>query len=100
MFAGLGFVVWGGVQILVVKDWQHVAAGSAISAIGGAVSAYITKTLLDVHRLSLNAIAKLGDGPRFRTRAATSPSVGTGMARPCLERRRTAAEVSRLTASG
>ena len=56
MFAGLGFVVWGGAHILTIKDWQHVAAGSAISAIGGSVSAYITKTFLDVHRLSLNQL--------------------------------------------
>jgi hypothetical protein len=53
MFAGLGFVIWGGSVIFTSGDWQKVAAGSAISAIGGAVSAYITKTFLDVHRLSL-----------------------------------------------
>lgn len=53
MFAGLGFVIWGGTVVFTTGDWQKVAAGSAISAIGGAVSAYITKTFLDVHRLSL-----------------------------------------------
>ncbi len=53
MFSGLGFVIWGGTVVFTSGDWQKVAAGSAISAIGGAVSAYITKTFLDVHRLSL-----------------------------------------------
>jgi hypothetical protein len=53
MVAGLSFVIWGGTVVFSAGDWQKVAAGSAISAIGGAVSAFITKTFLDVHRLSL-----------------------------------------------
>lgn len=56
MFSGLGFVVWGGTHILADSGWGHVAAGSGISAIGGAISAYITKTFLDVHKLSLNQL--------------------------------------------
>ena len=35
---------------------QNIAAGSAISAIGGGISAYITKTFLDVHKTSLNQL--------------------------------------------
>jgi len=53
MVSGLGLVVWGGSHIILQANWEHVAAGTAISAIGGAVSAFITKTFLDVHRLSL-----------------------------------------------
>jgi Cyanobacterial TRADD-N associated 2-Transmembrane domain len=54
MVSGLGFLVWGGYEIIREHvKWEHVAAGNAISAIGGAVSAFITKTFLDVHRLSL-----------------------------------------------
>jgi TRADD-N domain-containing protein len=55
MVSGLGLVVWGGYEIIREQgvEWKHVAAGTAISAIGGAVSAFITKTFLDVHRLSL-----------------------------------------------
>jgi len=53
MGAGLGFIIWGGHQILISGDWVNVAAGGTIAAIGGSISAYITKTFLDVHRLSL-----------------------------------------------
>ena len=53
MIAGLGLVVWGGSHIIAGGGWEHVAAGSIISITGGAVSAFITKTFLDVHRMSL-----------------------------------------------
>ncbi|MEN6369753.1 MAG: hypothetical protein ABFD77_08665 [Thermotogota bacterium] len=56
MSAGLGFVIWGGSILFSGAGWKEVAAGSSISAIGGAVSAYITKTFLDVHRLSLGQL--------------------------------------------
>lgn len=53
MLMGLGFVLWGGSVILQKVTPQDIVSGAAISAIGGAVSAYITKTFLDVHKLSL-----------------------------------------------
>ena len=53
MVAGLGFIVWGGSHIIANPGWQNVTAGTVIAVIGGAVSAFITKTFLDVHRLSL-----------------------------------------------
>lgn len=56
MFAGLGFVVLGGAHILTNPGWEHVAAATGISGIGGAVGAFITKTFLDVHRLSLSQL--------------------------------------------
>lgn len=56
MLGGLGFVVWGGAHVLTTPGWEHVAAGTAISAIGGATGAFITKTFLDVHRLSLSQL--------------------------------------------
>ncbi|MCU0092464.1 hypothetical protein N8H72_20995 [Pseudomonas koreensis] len=56
MIAGLGFVVGGGIHVLTSPGWEHVAAASAISGIGGAVGAFITKTFLDVHRLSLSQL--------------------------------------------
>jgi hypothetical protein len=34
----------------------HAAAGASISTIGGATGAYITKTFLDIHRLSLSQL--------------------------------------------
>lgn len=56
MCAGMGFMFWGGSFILVDPTANHVAAGAAISAIGGGISAYITTTFLDVHKLSLNQL--------------------------------------------
>ena len=53
MAAGLALVVWGGTQVIAGSDWKNVTAGSLVSVIGGAISAFITKTFLDVHRLSL-----------------------------------------------
>lgn len=56
MVSGLSFVVWGGVHVLTNPGWEHVAAATGISGIGGAVGAFITKTFLDVHRLSLSQL--------------------------------------------
>lgn len=56
MVVGLVFVGIGGTHILADPTWQHVAAGTSISAIGGATGAYITKTFLDIHRLSLSQL--------------------------------------------
>ena len=56
MSAGMGFMFWGGSFILADPSANHVAAGAAISAIGGGISAYITTTFLDVHKLSLNQL--------------------------------------------
>jgi hypothetical protein len=56
MVSGLSFVVWGGFHILTNPGWEHVAAATGIAGIGGAVGAFITKTFLDVHRLSLSQL--------------------------------------------
>ena len=56
MFLGMFFLFWGGSFILSEAGAGHVTAGAAISAIGGGVSAYITKTFLDVHKLSLTQL--------------------------------------------
>ncbi|MEZ8715903.1 hypothetical protein AB6D81_07900 [Vibrio splendidus] len=58
MFLGIGFVFWGGTFILSDTGTDKVAAGASISAIGGGISAYITKTFLDVHKLSLTQLNK------------------------------------------
>ena len=40
-----------------LQFWEnHVTAGASISAIGGGISAFITKTFLDVHKLSLTQL--------------------------------------------
>jgi hypothetical protein len=56
MIAGLGFVIWGGVVLLTATETVALAAGGIISAIGGGVGGFITKTFLDVHKLSLNQL--------------------------------------------
>jgi hypothetical protein len=63
MFSGFGFIVWGGQYILTQTNWDHIAAGSCIAAIGGSISAYITKTFLDVHRISIQQLNRYFDQP-------------------------------------
>lgn len=63
MFFGFAFIFWGGQHILTQTSWDHLAAGSAIAAIGGSISAYITKTFLSVHRLSIQQLNRYFDQP-------------------------------------
>jgi hypothetical protein len=63
MFFGFGFVFWGGQHVLTQTNWDHLAAGSAIAAIGGGISAFITKTFLGVHKLSLQQLNRYFDQP-------------------------------------
>jgi hypothetical protein len=56
MALGLGFIFWGGNYILTSVEWQGIAAGSVVATLGGSVSAYITKTFLDVHKISLEQL--------------------------------------------
>jgi len=56
MFFGFGFVVWGGTYVLAELKWDNIAAGALIASIGGSISAFLAKTFLDVHRLSLPSI--------------------------------------------
>lgn len=53
MAAGLAVISFGAVQLVYASAWQHAAAAGFLTAVGGSVSAYIAKTFLDVHRLSL-----------------------------------------------
>jgi hypothetical protein len=63
MFFGFGFVFWGGQHILTQSSWDHLVAGSAIAGIGGSISAFITKTFLSVHKLSLQQLNRYFDQP-------------------------------------
>jgi hypothetical protein len=60
--AGIALLIWGGWAIVHPLNNQtgdgtlvdsHLLPGSVISVIGGAMSAFITKTFLDIHRTSL-----------------------------------------------
>lgn len=63
MFAGIIFIFWGGSYILIEKTWEATLAGSTISTIGGVVSAYITKTFLNVHELSIRQLNRYFQQP-------------------------------------
>lgn len=56
MFCGFAFIFWGGQHILRQMTWDHIAAGSAIASIGGSISAFIAKTFLKIHRLSIQEL--------------------------------------------
>jgi uncharacterized integral membrane protein len=56
MAVGLLFVFYGGYLATHPKDpnqWAPATVGALLSGMGGAISTYISKTFLDVHRLSL-----------------------------------------------
>jgi hypothetical protein len=56
MIIGLGFVVFGGAYMLTNPSWELATVAAAIAGIGGSIGAFITKTFLDVHRLSLSQL--------------------------------------------
>ncbi|EPN8877734.1 TRADD-N-associated membrane domain-containing protein, partial [Vibrio cholerae] len=56
MIGGLVFIFWGGSFILSAEGADHTIAGASVSAIGGGISAYITKSFLEVHKLSLTQL--------------------------------------------
>jgi ABC-type multidrug transport system fused ATPase/permease subunit len=63
MSAGLGFIFWGGIVMLSGTEPIQLTAGGAISAIGGAISAFIVKTFLDVHRQSITQLNRYFQQP-------------------------------------
>jgi hypothetical protein len=72
MLAGLGLVVLGGVHIFNNSGWEHVAAATSISTLGGATGAFIAKTFLDVHRLSLSQLNHYFHQPVLNTHILTA----------------------------
>lgn len=63
MLAGFGFVLWGGSVLLKANETIVLASGGLLSAVGGAVSSFITKSFLDVHRLSLTQLNRYFQQP-------------------------------------
>jgi hypothetical protein len=63
MLAGFGFVIWGGSVLLTAKEPIVLAAGGLLSTVGGAISGFITKTFLDVHKLSLTQLNRYFQQP-------------------------------------
>lgn len=56
MSAGLAFLVWGGSTLLHADESIVLAAGGIVASLGGGISAYVAKTFLDVHRVSLEQL--------------------------------------------
>jgi hypothetical protein len=56
MISGFGFVIWGGIFAINNPGIDNLAPAALVSAVGGAVAAFIAKTFLDVHRLSLSQL--------------------------------------------
>lgn len=63
MLAGFGFVIWGGSVLLTADEPIVLASSGLLSTIGGIVSGFITKTFLDVHKLSLLQLNKYFQQP-------------------------------------
>lgn len=76
MFFGFGFVFWGGQHTLTQTSWDHLAAGSAIAAIGGSISAFITKTFLSVHKLSLQQFKSIFRPTRHQRSYSDGSTIG------------------------
>ena len=72
MAAGLGFVCWSAMVAINATDWGPRIAGTTVSAIGGALSAYITKTFLDVHRLSIQQLNRYFTQPVLNSHILTA----------------------------
>ena len=84
MVSGLSFVVWGGFHVLTNPGWEHVAAATGISGIGGAVGAFITKTFLDVHRLSLSQLNHYFRQPVVNAHVLTGQRLADQISDPAL----------------
>jgi hypothetical protein len=53
MLLGLGVLVFGGWNILQPGDLSHAISSSTLTVVGSAISGFLAKTFLDVHRTSL-----------------------------------------------
>lgn len=54
MFLGTAFLAWGGYHIFTNSNGSEFPiAATVISSLGGAISAFIAKTFLDIHKLAL-----------------------------------------------
>jgi hypothetical protein len=82
MFAGFAFVIWGGKYILSELRWDYIAAGGAIASIGGSISAFLPKTFLDVHKLSLNQLNRYFQQPVINDHVLMAQRLADNMPTP------------------
>jgi hypothetical protein len=72
MLSGLFLVIFGGYYAVTHPDLTQVLTSTGISAIGAATSAFITKTFLDVHKLSLNQLNHYFNQPVINSNILTA----------------------------
>jgi len=64
MAVALAILLCGAYHIFSSTTWDHAAAPSVITAIGGGISAFIAKTFLGLHRLSLEQLKHSSEDSR------------------------------------
>lgn len=82
MLAGLVFVAWGGLYLLTSSTLNSVAAGTSLAAIGGVVSAYLTRTFLSIHRLSVEQLNTYFNQPVINDHVVNAQRVAELVADP------------------
>ncbi len=56
MFFGLFFIILGSILVINKSNTGEIIALTSLATLGGAISGYIAKTFLDVHKTSLNQL--------------------------------------------
>lgn len=72
MMVGFLVLTVGGWRIVFGSTQNDVLSGGTLAAIGGALSAFITKTLLDVHKVSLIQLNRYFKQPVLNSHILTS----------------------------
>jgi hypothetical protein len=71
MMVGFAVLAAGAILIVTHPTQEGVLSGSSLAAIGGALSAFITKTLLDVHKVSLEQLNRYFKQPVLNSHILT-----------------------------
>ena len=72
MLAGLAVVIGGGTYVLSGANYQARTAGVVMAGIGAALSGFITRTFLDVHKLSLGQLNRYFRQPVLNSHILTA----------------------------
>lgn len=96
MLSGLSFVVWGGMEAVTSNQWESRAVGATVSAIGAALSAFITKTFLDVHKLSLSQLNRYFRQPVLNSHVLTAQRLADQLVDPAVKEEAYKAIIQRL----
>jgi len=96
MLSGLSFVVWGGMEAVTSNQEAVRIAGATVSAIGAALSAFITKTFLDVHKLSLSQLNRYFRQPVLNSHVLTAQRLADQLDDPAAKEEAYRAIIQRL----